>query len=93
MYQEQLHFITEEVNTFFTKNNQLKDTNAILNETIAAKDKLLLNLQFDLKGKEDKFSYRISEFQKLLDEKTNNMKELIERYEKLEKEYNEVSYI
>jgi hypothetical protein len=62
----------------------------MLNETLAAKDKLLLNLQFEMKGKEDQFIYRIAELQKLCDDKTNSIKELLEKYERLEKEFNEV---
>jgi hypothetical protein len=61
-------------------------------ETISGKDKFILNLQFELKGKEDQFVYRITELQKILDDKTNSSKELVEMYERLEKEYTEVVF-
>jgi hypothetical protein len=61
-----------------------------LQDTIQGKDKFILNLQFELKGKEDQFVYRCADLQKLLDEKTNGARELIDKYERLEKEYTEV---
>jgi hypothetical protein len=63
-----------------------------LQDTISSKDKFILNLQFELKGKEDQFIYRIGELQKLFDEKSGSMKELLDKHERLEKEYTEAVF-
>lgn len=63
-----------------------------LNEELLSKDKLIANLNIELNNKEELYTNKITDLQIKLEDKSIGFQNLIERYEKMEKEYLEIVY-